>query len=137
MKNVKRFHPVKDAFDPWLDEALATFGEGLVGGDASDYQYSDTSQKVVGLMGKPVGYFAGNGGSDRYDDAVYNQGAAVLLEARKQAGADAFDAALHTYIERNAHRVATPADFANAFAGLPAVLNLLRQAGALPGGPAG
>ena len=123
------------AEDPWLDEALATFGEGLVGGDASQYQYSDTSKKVVGLMGKPVSYFVDHGGSDRYDDAVYNQGAAVLLEARKQVGADAFDAAMRTYIQRNAHRVATPADFASAFAGLPVVLNLLREAGALPGGP--
>jgi hypothetical protein len=121
------------AEDPWLDEALATFGEALVGGDANDYRYSDISHKVVGLMGQPLTYWATHGGSDRYDDAVYNQGAAVLLEARRQVGADNFDAALRSYILDNAHRVATPADFAHAFTSLPPVLNLLHQAGALPG----
>jgi hypothetical protein len=120
------------AEDPWLDEALATFGEALVSGDAKEYRYTKISRKVVGLMGRPMSYWAEHGGSDRYDDAVYNQGAAVLLEARRRVGASPFDTALRSYIVANAHRVAAPADFARAFAGLPPVRALLVRAGALP-----
>jgi len=123
------------AKDPWLDEALATFGEANVGGDASDYQFTDTPSRVVGLMGRPMSYWASNGGFDRYTEGVYNQGAAVLLEARRRVGADKFDAALRGYIVGNAHQVATPNDFARAFADQPQVLDLLRQAGALTGNP--
>jgi hypothetical protein len=119
------------AEDPWLDEALATFGEAVVSGDAKEYRYTKISSKVVGLMGQPMAYWAQHGGSDRYDDAVYNQGAAVLLEARNRVGPEHFDPALRSYIETNAHRVATPADFADAFAGLGPVLDLLTHAGAL------
>lgn len=118
--------------DPWLDEALATYGEALVGGDAKKYRYDDISSKVVGLMGQPMSYWADHGGSNRYDEAVYNQGAAVLLEARRRVGADRFDAALRSYIAAQAYRVATPADFAHAFADLPPVLDLLKRAGAIP-----
>ncbi|HEX4248854.1 MAG TPA: M1 family aminopeptidase [Pseudonocardia sp.] len=121
------------AVDPWLDEALATFGEANAGGDAADYQASDTPSRVVGLMGRPMSYWVDHGGFSRYTEGVYNQGAAVLLEARKQVGADAFDADLRRYIVTNAHRVATPSDFARAFGDQPQVLDLLRQAGALSG----
>ena len=119
------------AEDPWLDEALATYGEALVGGDADQYRYSHFADKYAGLMGEPLAYWADHGGSDRYDDAVYNQGGAVLLEARRQVGADRFDPALRAYIVANAHHVAVPADFAHAFATLPPVLALLNKAGAL------
>ena len=121
------------AQDPWLDEALATFGEANAGGDAADYQASDTPSRVVGLMGRPMSYWVDHGGFGRYTEGVYNQGAAVLLEARKQVGAEAFDADLRRYIVANAHRVATPNDFARAFGDQPQVLDLLRQAGALSG----
>jgi hypothetical protein len=123
------------AEDPWLDEALATFGEANAGGDASDYRFGDTPSRVVGLMGQPMSYWATHGGYARYTEGVYNQGAAVLLEARRRVGADRFDPALRDYIVANAHRVATPNDFARAFADQPQVLDLLRQAGALPGNP--
>jgi Peptidase family M1 domain len=120
------------AQDPWLDEALATFGEAVVGGDAADYQYDQTPRRVVGLMGRPMSYWVSNGGFKRYTEGVYNQGAAVLLESRRRAGAENFDADLRKYVAANAHRVATPASVAQAFADLPAVLDLLRGAGALP-----
>ncbi|MGH3897072.1 MAG: M1 family aminopeptidase [Pseudonocardiaceae bacterium] len=120
------------AEDPWLDESLATFGESIVGGDGDDYQYSDISRRVVGLMGRPMTYWADNGGFDRYTEGVYNQGAAVLLHARRQIGADRFDTALRSYIVTNAHQIATPADFAHAFAKAPQVLDLLGKVGALP-----
>jgi hypothetical protein len=117
---------------PWLDESLATYGEAMVGGDAGDYQYANTPDRVVGLMGRPMSYWDDNGGFKRYTQGVYNQGAAVFLQARKDAGAAAFDLALRNYIAANAHRVATPADFAHAFAALPQVLTLLDTAGATP-----
>jgi aminopeptidase N len=116
------------AENPWLDESLATFGEGIASGDASDYRNRDISRRVVGLLGQPMTYWAGNGGFDRYTEGVYNQGAAVLLQARRQAGADHFDTALRSYIAANAHHITTPADFAH----VPTVLDLLTEAGALP-----
>jgi hypothetical protein len=102
---------------PWLDESLATFGESIASGDEKAYRSRDISRRVVGLMGKPMIYWADNGGYDRYTEGVYNQGAAVLLQARRQVGAGRFDTALRSYIGANAHRVATPAEFAHAFAG--------------------
>jgi hypothetical protein len=116
---------------PWLDESLATLGESLAGGDGNDYQYSDIRRRVAGLMGRPMAYWPDNGGFDRYTEGVYDQGAAVLLQARRQIGAERFDAALRSYIVANAHRIATPADFAHAFADQPLVLDLLVRAGAL------
>jgi hypothetical protein len=58
----------------------------------------------------------------------------VLLQARRQAGTDRFDTALRSYIAANAHHIATPADFAHAFAQVPPVLDLLTKADALPNG---
>ncbi|MDQ4009873.1 MAG: hypothetical protein M3228_04075 [Actinomycetota bacterium] len=52
------------AENPWLDESLATFAEGIAGGDAFDYRNRDISRRVVGLMGQPMIYWAGNGGFD-------------------------------------------------------------------------
>lgn len=74
------------AENPWLDESLATFGEGI--GADSDYRNRDISRRVIGLLGQPMSYWADNDGFDRYTEGVYNQGAAVLLQARGQAGAD-------------------------------------------------
>jgi hypothetical protein len=116
---------------PWLDESLATFGEAIAAGDASDYRPRDIPRSVVGLMGKPMTYWVDHGGFHRYTEGVYNQGAALLLQARRQAGADRFDTALRSYIATNAHQIATPADFAHAFAEVPPVLDLLTKAGAL------
>lgn len=118
---------------PWLDEALATFGEANARGDAGDYQYDNTPSRVVALMGQPMSYWVSHGGFDRYTEVVYNQGAAVLLEARRLVGPDRFDQDLRSYLVNNAHRVVTPADFARAFVDLPEVLELLRKAGALSG----
>ncbi|GAA5142133.1 M1 family aminopeptidase [Pseudonocardia adelaidensis] len=123
------------AKDPWLDESLATVGEAIVGGDAGSYQYDDTPHSVAGLMGRPMSYWAAHGGFKRYNQGVYDQGAAVLLEARRRVGDQAFDADLRKYILANAHHVATPVSFAQAFGDQPPVLDLLRDAGALPTSP--
>jgi hypothetical protein len=119
--------------DPWLDESLATMGEALVGDDGDYYTSFDVPDKVAGKMGRPMTYWAKHGGFDRYTDGVYNQGAHVLLRARSQVGAPAFDSALRGYVTAEAHRVATPDDFARAFAGLPSVVTDLRSAGAFDG----
>lgn len=116
---------------PWLDESLATLGEGIAGGDSNDYQYSEISGRVTGLMGQPMAYWPQHGGFQRYTEAVYDQGAAALLRARRQVGAEGFDAALRAYVKANAHRVATPADFAHAFASMPQVAEILNRTGAL------
>jgi hypothetical protein len=76
-------------------------------------------------------YWAEQGGFGRYEQGVYSQGAALLLEARDRVGADRFDQALRGYIAANAHRVASPADVRAAFAHLPEVIELLSQHGAL------
>lgn len=110
--------------DPWLDEALATLGEALAGGDADDYRADDVP---TGNMGRPMTYWAQHGGFSAYTEHVYNQGAAVLLDARERVGPHAFDSALRSYITTNAHKVATPDDFANAFRGLPQVITLVQH----------
>ncbi|MGH2456913.1 MAG: hypothetical protein ACRDHD_11740 [Candidatus Limnocylindria bacterium] len=56
---------------------------------------------------------------------------AAGLEARLAAGEEEFDDALRRYLTDNAHRVAVPADVEQAFAGLPKVLQVLGEAGAL------
>ncbi len=120
------------ARNPWLDESLAAFSEGVALGRKANYSAADVSRRVKGRMGEPMSYWAANGGFDDYDQGVYNQGAAILADARTQVGQPAFDADLRSYLAANAHRVVTPDDFARAFADQPKVLDMLRQAGALP-----
>ena len=64
------------AENPWLEESLATFGDGIAGGDAIDYRNRDISRCVVSLLGQPMTYWADNGGFDRYIEGAYNPGAA-------------------------------------------------------------
>ena len=64
---------------------------------------------------------------EAYNDAVYTAGADELIRARDAAGHSAFDAALRTYLDWNANRVASPADFATAFGGLPSVIQTLKR----------
>ena len=79
-----------------------------------------------------MSFWASTGDFDRYIAGVYSAGAAAIIEARRRVGADRFDAALRGYLTANAHRVAEPADLAAAFSDLPAVIDVLTRAGALP-----
>lgn len=120
------------ARDPWLDESFAAFSEYVVLGDRAAYRLEDVPDEVLGQLGRPMSFWANQRGQS-YDEGVYQQGAAVLTELHRQIG-PAFDADLRDYLADNAHRVATPADLAKAFADQPLVLTRLREAGALPKG---
>ncbi len=115
------------ARDPWLDEAFATYSEARVNGSEQDYLPS-----LAGPL--PVGRSMQAWGADAtsYAATVYSKGAAALLTARERAGGTRFDQALRCYVRVNAWSVAAPAALARALAGLPAAINVLRQAGALP-----
>jgi hypothetical protein len=120
--------------DPWLDESFATYAQLVTaGGDTPDY--ADIPADKLQDVGQPMTFWAGSrDASETYYDTVYNIGAAALVEARRRAGADAFDAAVREYLRRDAYSVATPQDVAEAFADVPAALTVLRDVGALPSG---
>ncbi|MEJ2864541.1 M1 family aminopeptidase [Actinomycetospora flava] len=119
------------ARDPWLDESFATAVEALSTG--GDYSADDVDPALVGRLGEPMAAWAADGGFRAYVDGVYDQGAAALLAGRA-ADPEGFDTALRGYVERGAHRIVTPADVQQAFAGQQATLDALTAAGAFTGG---
>ena len=115
------------AGDPWLDEAFATYAEGLVTGPPEDPAQALAEPLDVGL---PIGEFPS---TEAYLDTVYGKGSAMLDLARSESGPELFDAALRCYLNANAWRIAKPTDVEAALRELPAALAVLREAGALPG----
>ena len=112
--------------DPWLDEAFASWAEGLL--DPPDADGLRRALQRPGHVGAALGDFA----DDRqYFSVVYGKGEAALLTARERVGAHAFDAAVRCYLDADAWRIATPADVGAALARLPAATAVLVQAGAL------
>jgi hypothetical protein len=120
------------ARDPWIDEAFATYAQARAAGQEELYSLGDVDGRTAGELGRPMAYWARGDGFGPYVRGVYDQGAAVLLEARRRAGEDRFDAALRAYLTVDAHRVVRPGDVEAAFHDLPEVLALLREHGALP-----
>lgn len=117
--------------DPWLDEAFATWAQAVVAGQLDEYRIADYSRGEDGPVGAPMTFWDRRGGGfTDYVTGVYDQGAAALLEGRRRAGQDRFDAAMREYVAANAHRVAAPGDVERAFAELPEVLEVLRAHGA-------
>ncbi|MEJ2888972.1 M1 family aminopeptidase [Actinomycetospora aeridis] len=116
--------------DPWLDESFATAVEALTAD--GDYDADDVDPALVGRLGEPMTTWAADGGFRAYVDGVYDQGAAALLAGR-EADPEGFDRALRAYVGRRAQGIATLADVAEAFAGQPATLDALREAGAFSG----
>jgi hypothetical protein len=116
--------------DPWLDEALGTYAEGLDRGTLSSYERTPVPSDGVNRVGQPMTYWESRRAS--YYRSVYVQGAAALARARRAVGAAAFDKAIGCHVRRNAHRVTTPADVAASLRHLPAALAELRRVGALP-----
>jgi hypothetical protein len=113
------------ARDPWLDEAFATYAEQLVNHDGQP-----EALNVPGKVGDSMQGFGDDSG--HYYNTVYAKGSAALAAARTAAGPAKFDAALRCYVNKNAWRIAKPADLAAALSGLPAAMSVLRKAGALP-----
>ncbi|GAA1380088.1 M1 family metallopeptidase [Pseudonocardia kongjuensis] len=120
--------------DPWLDESFATWAQAVVADQAGYYRPERYSPAADGRIGDPMtAWDRRGGGFSGYVTGVYDQGAAALLEGRRRVGADRFDAAVRDHIDRNAHRVVEPADVRESFAGLPEVLEVLREHGAFDG----
>ncbi|MGB9376048.1 MAG: hypothetical protein WCB04_00875, partial [Mycobacteriales bacterium] len=115
------------ARDPWLDEAFATYSEALVNGSGQKYL---PGLALPGRVGSSVASWGNN--QDGYYATIYYKGAAALLTARDRVGAARFDAALRCYVNDNAWTVATPDDLQRSLAQLPAAIDVLRKAGALP-----
>lgn len=118
---------------PWLDESLVSMVQRVADDPRLAPRPSDDEEyDTDGRMGWSLERFTqARRPSDAYVNAVYTQGADILLRARDEAGHDAFDLALRNYAAANAHTIAAPEDFEAAFAGLPSVLDALKDAGAL------
>jgi aminopeptidase N len=116
---------------PWLDESFATFAQSVADGDEVPFAHLDAADAPP--VGGSMTYWAAEfqRPDSTYYDTVYTLGGAALVEARQQAGEDAFDADLAEYVAANAHSIATPDDVRRAFSDLPEVLQVLREVGAL------
>jgi hypothetical protein len=110
----------------WLDEAFASYAEQLVDLDPPPPQ----ALQLPGAVDRPTAAYGGD--EQDYYLITYDKGAAALHAARTAAGAAAFDAAIHCYVNANAWRIAVPDDLVAALRGLPAALAVLRTAGAIP-----
>ncbi|MGW0229580.1 M1 family aminopeptidase [Actinopolymorpha singaporensis] len=120
------------ARDPWLDEALAEYAETLVDGTAARSIRFQAPARVRDRVGESMAWYASLRNPDLYAAGVYRQGGAMLHRARKAAGPATFDRLLRGYLNANAHRIATPRDFARAFASRPKAIAILREYGAIP-----
>jgi aminopeptidase N len=116
---------------PWLDESFATFAQSVADGDEVPFAHLDAADSPP--VGGSMTYWAAEfqRPDSTYYDTVYTLGGAALVEARQQAGEEAFDADLAEYVAANAHSIATPDDVRRAFSDLPEVLQVLREVGAL------
>jgi hypothetical protein len=104
------------AFEPWLDEAMATYSERLFYEhfypEALDWwwtyriHYYQPAGWVDGSIYNPEGYRP-------YRDAVYLNGALFLEDLRVLVGDEAFFAFLKDYTTTYAHQVASEGDFFN------------------------
>ncbi len=117
------------ALSPWLDESFATYAQEVV---APAGLTTGRRHVVDGAVGEPMSAWAQRPRPDSaYVDTVYGAGGQALLDARKAAGTESFDAAIHEYLRRHAWGIATPEDVADALADLPAARDVLRTAGAI------
>lgn len=118
------------ARDPWLDEAFAQYAQGLADGWAKGYRTPKPVPEFArDRVGAPMTYWAKR--PKLYGVGVYDQGATMLFEARRRAGAKRWDAAVRAYIRANAHEIARPRDFRAAVKQLPHAVDVLRKYGAI------
>lgn len=118
------------ARDPWIDESFATYAQAIVADQRDGYRLDDVGRRVAGYLGYPMEYWADAGGFGRYVRGTYDQGAAVLLEARDRIGEQRFDEAVRGYLDEYAYQVVDPDEVRSAFADLPELLELLEEYGA-------
>jgi hypothetical protein len=118
-----------DVFDdPWLDEGLAVFSDGLyleqTGGRAAyagfiQYLNSEVERLVKdGLderITQSLGYFEGRNDPRIYSVVVYSKSALFFDALRKEIGDKAFFQALQDYFRENRYGVARPHDLLRAF----------------------
>jgi len=114
------------ALHPWLDEGFAVYAEQLVDGESE----RPGTLESPGTVDKSTESYGAN--SDDYYFVTYDKAAAALQAARARAGTDKWDAAVRCYVNKNAWRIANPADFAAALKQFPQAVAILTQAGALP-----
>jgi aminopeptidase N len=109
------------ARDPWLDEGLATYAESGFDRQTSRYQNFVVPVRVRGHLGEPMRFWDEH--ASEYFDGVYAQGAKALLALGGPAGTDCV---LRVYVQREAYRIARPADLVAAATtivpGAPAIL---------------
>jgi hypothetical protein len=114
------------ALHPWLDEAFASYAEGLV----DNVPLDAAALHAPGTVDSSVESYGSN--EREYYFVTYDKGQAALDAARQAAGASRFDAAIRCYVNANAWRIANPSDLAAQLGGLPAAVQVLQDAGALP-----
>lgn len=110
----------------WLDEAFASYAEQLVDNDPPPASALD----MPGNVDAPTASYGT--AETSYYAITYDKGAAALHAARAAVGADKFDAAIRCYVNANAWRIANPSDLQAALKDLPAAIDVLRKAHALP-----
>lgn len=102
------------ALEPWLDEALCTFSEGLfyenLHPEYLDWwwtyriYYYEPNGWVDGSIYNPAGYPA-------YRNAVYLNGALFLEDLRSIVGEQPFSEFMHAYVNNYRYHIATTDDF--------------------------
>ncbi len=71
------------AENPWLEESLATFGDGIAGGDAIDYRNRDISRCVVSLLGATDDLLGGQRRFRPLHRGRLQPGCCLLLQAQR------------------------------------------------------
>jgi hypothetical protein len=108
------------ARDPWLDEALATWGEAGFEKSLASFVRRTIPSDAKGRGGAPMTYWDGHGAS--YYRGVYVQPAQALAALGPAA---TVDCALASYVAANAYRIARPGDLlrslSSVFPDAPAV----------------
>ncbi len=95
--------------DPWLDEGLASWGEGRYEASLDEFAATTIPAAAAGHLGAPMAFWSRQPGV--YYEGVYVQGVKAL-EAFHDP--DLVDCALRTYVAVFGHRIAKPGDLVAA-----------------------
>ncbi len=100
------------ANEPWLDEALARFGEWLYYAQRHPVHLAWWEAPSAGMITVPIDQPIYNfEDTTSYVQAVYVSGTRFLLAARERMGAAAFDTFLRDYYRQNRGRIVSGAEF--------------------------